>query len=68
MFDYSKSHREHLETMRRERALLIEQIRQSKETIAESQDLLRRFDEVLQIETPARADAYRRESRRRRTP
>jgi hypothetical protein len=35
MFDYSKSHNEHLETMRRERALLIEQIRQSQEAISE---------------------------------
>jgi hypothetical protein len=47
MFDDSKSHHEHLETMRREQALLMEQIRQTKETIAESQELLRRLDEFL---------------------
>jgi hypothetical protein len=47
MFDYSKSHHEHLETMRRERALMIEQIGQSQEAISESQDLLRRLDEFL---------------------
>jgi hypothetical protein len=48
-FDVSKSHHEHLETMRREQTLLMEQIRQTKETIAESQELLRLLDEVLPI-------------------
>jgi hypothetical protein len=47
MFDDSKSHHEHFETMRREHVLLMEQIRLSQETIAESQELLRRLDEVL---------------------
>jgi hypothetical protein len=47
MFHDFKSHHEHLETMRQERALLMEQIRQSQETIAESQELLRRLNEIL---------------------
>jgi hypothetical protein len=47
MFDDSKSHHEHMETLRREHALLVEQIRQSEETIAESLELLGRLEEVL---------------------
>jgi hypothetical protein len=47
MFNCCKLHHERLEIMRRERALLMEQIRQSQEAVAESQELLRRFDEVL---------------------
>jgi hypothetical protein len=41
------SAREQIAAIQRDRVLLLEQIRQSQETIARSQELLKRIDELL---------------------
>lgn len=43
-----------VESLRRDRELLLEQIRRSQETIARSQDLLKRIDELLAKAEPSR--------------
>ena len=42
-----QSARDHLDAIMRDRAFLADQIKQSQETIATSQELIRRLDEVL---------------------
>jgi hypothetical protein len=41
-----------IESLRRDRELLLEQIRRSRETIARSEELLKRIDEVLARSEP----------------
>jgi hypothetical protein len=47
MRDDSQSFREHLDDIRRERGWLIQQIEESQATIARSQELIQRVDELL---------------------
>ena len=47
MRDDTQSFREHLDAMRRERGWLMQQIKESQATIARSQELIRRVDELL---------------------
>jgi hypothetical protein len=45
--DVERVARENIESLRRERDQLAEQIRRSQETITRSQELLKRMDEML---------------------
>jgi hypothetical protein len=44
--------KKNIESLRRDRELLLEQIRRSQETIARSEQLLKRIDEVLARSEP----------------
>jgi len=45
--DRIREHKEHLDTVRREREELVRQIKESQETIERSLDLLRRVDDTF---------------------
>jgi hypothetical protein len=47
MRDDTQSFREHLDAIRRERGWLMQQIKEGQATIARSQELIRRVDELL---------------------
>jgi hypothetical protein len=52
MMDNLTPHREYLESLRRDREWILQQIQESQGTLARSRELLQRLDELLTRERP----------------